>query len=415
MDLDVIIVWARVASASLAMLLGSQGRRVLLVDRDRFPSDTLSTHLLQPPAVEMLARLGVLADVEASGLRRLGRLRTYLGGSLLEGAIRGPGAYALCARRAHFDHVLDRHALRRDSVELLEGTRAEGLLWKHDRVAGVHLKMSGNRALTVRAPIVVGADGKHSAIDRWVNARTHDEVPALRPMYYAYYRGDAPLPEPAVEVFYRRDWIGFVLPMEPGIDCLVLELQPADFEAFRADLPGRFEDAFLSLWDMRGRMAGAVREGNVRGTRGVENYFRVPYGPGWALTGDAAYCKDPGTGIEDAFRQSFLLAGALGAVLDGADWDATLDDYHRGRDAMMQPAYRSTLTFTRTPSVSEESLSWLPAVLANAGHVRLVGQGFPDAVRAGGVFPPSVLQAIERSAGRFAAAAWAATAGPRAA
>ena len=92
MDYDVIIVGARVAGSSLAILLGRQGLRELLVDRDQFPSDTLSTHLLQPPAVEMLDRLGALADVEAPGLRRLGRLRTYLGDAVVEGAIRAPGA-----------------------------------------------------------------------------------------------------------------------------------------------------------------------------------------------------------------------------------------------------------------------------------------------------------------------------------
>ena len=79
MEYDAVVVGARVAGSSLAILLGRQGRRVLLVDRDGFPSDTLSTHLLQPPAVEMLDRLGVLAEVESSGLRRLSRLRTYLG------------------------------------------------------------------------------------------------------------------------------------------------------------------------------------------------------------------------------------------------------------------------------------------------------------------------------------------------
>ena len=86
MDVDVVIIGARVAGASLAILLGRQGRRVLLVDRDRFPSDTLSTHFLQPPAVEMLGQLGALADVEAGGLRRITRQRTYVEDCLFEAA-----------------------------------------------------------------------------------------------------------------------------------------------------------------------------------------------------------------------------------------------------------------------------------------------------------------------------------------
>jgi flavin-dependent dehydrogenase len=153
-------------------------------------------------------------------------------------------------------------------------------------------------------------------------------------------------------------------------------------------------------------MADAERVGPARGIRGVENYLRIPYGPGWALTGDAALCKDPGTGtgIEDAFRQSFLLADALGAALDGGDWETTLAAYHRRRDEAVLPGYRSTLTYARTADPSPEALGWLQAVAANAGLVRLFGQTFPAAVQAPGVLPPGLLPSIERSAGRFAAA-----------
>jgi 2-polyprenyl-6-methoxyphenol hydroxylase-like FAD-dependent oxidoreductase len=79
MDYDVLIIGARVAGASLALLLGERGHRVLLIDRDRFPSDTLSTHFLSPFAVEPLRRLGVLEDVERAGFRRITRARSCIG------------------------------------------------------------------------------------------------------------------------------------------------------------------------------------------------------------------------------------------------------------------------------------------------------------------------------------------------
>ena len=86
MDVDVVIIGARVAGASLAILLGREGRRVLVVDRERLPGDTLSTHFLQPGAVRSLARLGALGDVEASGVRRITRQRTYVGDAIFGGA-----------------------------------------------------------------------------------------------------------------------------------------------------------------------------------------------------------------------------------------------------------------------------------------------------------------------------------------
>jgi flavin-dependent dehydrogenase len=48
---DAIVVGARCAGSPTAMLLARQGYRVLVVDRARFPSDTVSTHLLHPPGV----------------------------------------------------------------------------------------------------------------------------------------------------------------------------------------------------------------------------------------------------------------------------------------------------------------------------------------------------------------------------
>ena len=406
MEYDAIVVGARVAGSSLAILLGRQGRRVLLVDRDAFPSDTLSTHLLQPPAVEMLDRLGVLAEVESSGLRRLSRLRTYLGEVVVEGPLRAPGAYALCARRDRLDMALIRQAVWRHDVELSERTSAHGLVWEDGRATGVELRTAGGVRRTVRARVVVGADGRHSQVAEWTGAARYEETPALRPLYYAYYRGVTPQPTPALEVFYQDGRIGFVLPMEPGIDCLALEVQPEEFPAFRADPDGRLSAVLRTLPGMAIRMADAERDGPARGIRGVENYLRRPYGPGWALTGDAAFCKDPstGTGIEDAFRQAFLLADALGTALDGADWEATMAAYHRRRDEAVLPGYRSTLTYARTDDPSPEALSWLQAVAANAGLVRLLGQAFPAAVQAPGVLPAGLLPSIKRSAGRFAAA-----------
>jgi 2-polyprenyl-6-methoxyphenol hydroxylase-like FAD-dependent oxidoreductase len=414
---DVIIVGARVAGSSLAILLGRQGLRVLLVDRDRFPSGTLSTHLLTPPAVASLDGLGVLDDVESAGPRRLYRLRTAIGDCAIEGPLRAPESYALCARRDRLDSTLIRHAMRYPTVRFRERTRVEGLVWEDGRVAGVYLRGPRGSLGRARARVVVGADGKFSRIAEWVEAPRYHEVPALRPLYYSYYRGVTPQPEPALELFYQPGRIGFVLPMEPGSDCLALEIQPEEFAAFRADPAGRFEAAFRTLPGMAQRLANAVREGPVRGTRGVDNYLRTPAGPGWALTGDAALAKDPstGTGIEDAFAQSFLLAEVLGASLAGPGWDAGIAEYHRRRDDALLPGYRGTISYTRTGDVPGEEVAWLRALASNAGFVRQLGMGFSAALRAPGVLPSGIVAAIERSAGRFAATVEAAVDGQQAA
>src|SRR5689334_9973668 len=81
---DAIVIGARAAGSTTAMLLARAGVDVLVVDRARFPSDTLSTHQLQVPAVARLRRWGLL-DRVASGTPATRRVR-FDQGVVLEGA-----------------------------------------------------------------------------------------------------------------------------------------------------------------------------------------------------------------------------------------------------------------------------------------------------------------------------------------
>jgi len=76
---DVVVVGARCAGAATAMLLAREGRRVLLVDRGRYGSDTLSTHALMRGAVVQLHRWNILPAVIASGTTPVRRATFYYG------------------------------------------------------------------------------------------------------------------------------------------------------------------------------------------------------------------------------------------------------------------------------------------------------------------------------------------------
>jgi flavin-dependent dehydrogenase len=404
MEYDAVIVGARVAGASLALLLGQGGRRVLLIDRDRFPSDTLSTHVLGPQAVPLLDQLGILADVEAAGFRRMTRTRTYIDDCAFEGPCAPAGGYGLAPRRDRLDSILIEHAVRRGGAELWTETSVTGLLWEGERVVGVRATTAAGEEREVRAKVVVGADGRYSKVAGWVGAATYEEVPPLRAGYYGYYHGVTPLPEPALELFFVRGQLAFVFPMRPNEDCLALEIPSDEFEAFRANPTASFEERLRSLPGMAQRMQGARLEGKLMGTRGVENHLRVPYGPGWVLTGDAAYLKDPSTGlgIGDAFTQSFLLASALESIFGGADWDATLRDFQRKRDEIVLPAYHATIEHTRMPDPPPDALAWLRALLSAPPFVRHLAASLPGA--SAQVLPAGLHASIQSLAKAFAAA-----------
>ena len=63
---DAVVVGARCAGSSLALRLARGGWRVALVDKARFPSDTLSTHQVQTPGIARLRRWGLLDAVAAT-------------------------------------------------------------------------------------------------------------------------------------------------------------------------------------------------------------------------------------------------------------------------------------------------------------------------------------------------------------
>jgi 2-polyprenyl-6-methoxyphenol hydroxylase-like FAD-dependent oxidoreductase len=401
---DVIVVGGRVAGASLALLLGERGHRVLLIDRDGFPSDTLSTHYLRPEFVPLLAQLGVLGDVEAAGFRHVTRARTYLEDCVIEGPSAPSGAYGLTPRRDVLDACLAEHAVKRGQVEFHDRTVAEGLLRDGDRVVGVVLRSGGER-IEARAKVVVGADGKHSRVAEWVSAAKYHEVPGVRPVFYGYFRGLRPLDEPALEIFFQRNVAGLIFPMRPDEDCLALELQPEHWDNFRANPRDAFLAWFRSLPGMAARLADARIEGKILGCRGVDNYFRQPSGPGWVLTGDAAYCKDPllGLGLNDAISQAFWLADALHATLNGADWDQTLAAYHQRRDDAVMPGYRAVVNFTRVVDASPEAMAWLRALCAIPGFVRALAPGLPITLANAETFPAATFPHLAKLAQGFGA------------
>ena len=370
-EYDALIVGGRAAGASLALLLARQARSVLVADRDEFPSDTMSTHFISLAAVGGLKRLGVLDDVLAAGFRRITRHRTWIGDCCFEGPAGPPGTFSLCPRRIVLDSVLLDHAVKA-GAHFEQRTRAEGLLQEEGRVAGAVLQTTGGERRDVRARVVVGADGRSSRLAEWVGAPQYDAVPALRPVYYGYFHGIEPRSEATLEIFFGDDRIGFLFPMREGEDCVAMELLPVEFDEFRSDHSTAFDARMRRLPDMARRMKNAQLEGKLIGAKGIDNYFRKPYGPGWALTGDAGYLKDPSTGlgIGDALAQSFMLAESLGAWFDGADWEVTMSTFQQKRDQAMKPMYDATINHTRMRDMGLAEQNLLKALFLSPSTTR---------------------------------------------
>ena len=357
---DVIVVGARVAGSSTAMLLARRGLKVLVVDRASFPSDTLSTHQVQLPGIAKLRRWGLLERVAASGAPPTRHVVFDQGAVALDGHYpEFDGVDALYSpRRTVLDKLLV-DAAREAGAEVREGFVVEELLADGGRVAGVRGREKGGVAAVERARLVVGADGKHSLVARTVGAATYHDKPVLSMACYTYWEG---VDLAGGEIHGRGRRAAGLWPTNDGLVMSYVAWPIEEFPAFRADVEGGFHATLDLLGEAGERVRAGRRVERFRTSPDLPNHFRTPHGPGWALVGDAGLVKDPitGQGIGDAFRDAELLAEAVAAGLDGkraeeqlgieadaADLDgqpleAALAGYQQARDRAALPMYGFT-------------------------------------------------------------------------
>ena len=313
-DWDAVVVGARVAGAATALLLARAGLRVLVVDRARRGSDTLSTHALMRGGVLQLRRWGVLERVVAAGAPPVRRVTFHYGSQATPVALKPyAGVSALYApRRTVLDAVLA------DAAEAAGARLRFGLVvidLARDgagRVAGVVLRDHGGATWTERARLVVGADGRGSLVADRVAAPTVAAGAHAGTYAYGYW--------PAADLdgyhwYYGDALSAGVIPTDDGLACVFVGGPPALLAAaLRHRRPAEAQHALLARLD-RGLadLTATPSLGPVRVFRGMPAWLRRPYGPGWALVGDAGCWKDPLSthGITAALHDAELLATAV--------------------------------------------------------------------------------------------------------
>jgi len=122
----------------------------------------------------------------------------------------------------------------------------------------------------------------------------------------------------------------------------------------------------------RGRRAkpgAGRREERFYGCSDLPNFYRKPYGSGWALVGDAGVHKDPflALGICDAFRDAEFLADAIQEGLGGSRslTDAFADFERRRNDASARD-YQENIISARFTPLPPEVLAARAAARHNA-------------------------------------------------
>jgi flavin-dependent dehydrogenase len=329
---DAVIVGARCAGAATAMLLASFGLRVLVFDKSRYGSDTLSTQALMRPAVLLLHRWGLTDRLEAEGTPRITKTSfLYANDERREEVAidikprHGVGAlYA--PRRSVLDRILADAASEagadvRHRVQMLDLLRAD-----NGHVSGVRLRDRSGNVRDVRAGIVIGADGRRSGVARLAGATPYVLGRHMTACAYGYFRD---LPIDGNRWYYRPGTGAGAIPTNDGQTLL--------FAAVSGDFGGRSaadrSQAFhrviqYAAPDIGARVSNASRDGKLRFFPGMRGFLRQPWGDGWALVGDAGYMTDAITahGITSALRDADILARTIAEGASLAAYQTARDD-----------------------------------------------------------------------------------------
>jgi flavin-dependent dehydrogenase len=336
---DVVIVGARCAGATLATFLARAGASVLLLDKDRLPSDQiLSTHTIHPPGMAVLDDVGVGEAVRAvAPPTHIMRLRKNDAFVDIEFA---GGRAEYCPRRARLDGLLQDTAASA-GVEVVDRTRVTSLVRDGDRVVGVRTAGSAGQEHVFRASLVVGADGRHSMVARQVEAEEYLGYDAPRAMFWGYWnapafwRSDPAYPfgmyvantDGRIRVIFQTDHDQLLIGSLPPVQQAMAWRTDPD-AALAADLASDATTGPL--------IAGSAPGERVRGTLKERYFFRRAAGNGWVLVGDAGHHKEfvIGDGITEALLQARSLAAAI-----GQGTEAALHRWWRARDVEALPYF----------------------------------------------------------------------------
>ena len=382
---DVVIIGARCAGAATAMLLARAGVKVLVIDRQAYGADTISTHALMRTGVLQLERWGLLQAVMAAGTPEIRATTFHYGCDSLRLGIKPEyGIEHLCApRRTVLDRILVDTA-RSAGADVRHGVVLSRLqIDSKGRVVGALLKDADGHSTAVRSDIVIGADGRQSTVAALVNAGTYLNGRSASGYVYGYYDD---LERYGYHWHFGENVAAGVIPTNHGQHCVFAGVSGT---AFPGTFRGNVEGAFLKVLaanspHLSDDVSRARLFGRLRGFAGVPGHLRQSHGPGWALVGDAGYFKDPLTahGITDALRDAELLARA---ILDGRA--GALEAYQHERDALSEPLFHVTeaiasfrwsldevknlhASLSASMRAECEYMAGLPALLHGEPHIR---------------------------------------------
>jgi menaquinone-9 beta-reductase len=380
-DCDVLVIGGGPAGAAAATVLASDGHRVTLVEKRRYPRPKTCGDALSPLAVAELAALGI-ADHDIAAFHRVDAVRLVARGRIVERPWpdhpRLP-RHGYVARRDLLDELIAQRAVAA-GADLLDAHEALAPIVERGFVRGATIAVPDGGTIELRARYVVVADGANSRFGRSLGTfrqRTWPYATAIR-SYWSSPLHDAPVLESTLDLESRDGTpvtgYGWVFPVGDGTVNLGVGVVSTSHEFRSVNTTHLLAQFAISAADRWGLDPAAMLAPPASGRIPTGGSVGPTAGPAHLVIGDAAGAANPltGAGIEYAIATGRMAAEVLGVALSEHDATAlqrypkllaeTYGAYYKvgrlldrfgGRPAVMD---RFARTIVRWPAIADTAI-----------------------------------------------------------
>lgn len=340
---DVIVVGAGPAGSICARSLGMAGSRVLLIDKAQFPRDKACGDFISARLCNQMRRLGLYDAIKKAPhcvIEDLLFSHPEVGSFTVKESLNREISTGLVCRRKHLDAIFFEEAKK--CVDVLTGVKVNGLLIENGQVVGVQTDVR-----TIRAKVVVGADGANGVTAKALGVETFDEnhhAVAVR-SYYSNIKGLTS----SVELHFLDQvqpgyfWV-FPVDLASGEANVGLGILSRDVRYRNLNMKQLLSDIVKNHPQFCERFSEAHCSEPIKG-------WPLPFGSkkrplafnGAVLVGDAAGLIDPmsGEGIENAVRSTDCASMTIQKALIANNFSQSfLSEYEKAVEAMLRPELR---------------------------------------------------------------------------